>query len=237
LDLLNEGGNEIMKLLLPQIAAGLLVSVAFPASAQVAEVTVDLNMRIGPGTRYPVIATIPEGRDVRIYSCIRGLDWCDIGWRNTRGWVFSDFLRYQYAGEWRPLPDWGVQIDLPIVTFSLGEYADRYYRRAPFYNDLRRWARDRDNVRFNFRNDDDDDNWYRRTWRRNRQDGTWDWWYSQSDDTWARQGLDDDRVERGADFDDEQSRGRNRRGDDARPDSDRDFGETEDEERRRRYFD
>jgi uncharacterized protein YraI len=125
------------------LSALLLSSIALPALAQDASVTTDLNMRAGPGTQYPVITTIPGGRSVDIYGCEGGLNWCDVSWRGNRGWVYSDYLSYTSQNRTRPVAEWGARLDLPIVSFSFGDYADRHYRGMPWYDDRDRWDRDR----------------------------------------------------------------------------------------------
>lgn len=109
-----------------------------PAAAQeYALVTVNLHMRAGPGTRYPVIVTIPERRNVRVFGCVRGYTWCDVAWAGHRGWVYARYLAYMYHDRRRPIARLGPVIGLPIITFSFGDYAHRHYRDRPWYPDLR----------------------------------------------------------------------------------------------------
>jgi uncharacterized protein YraI len=130
---------------------------AFPAAAQEAEVTIDLNMRAGPATRYPIITTIPAGRGVDVYGCLASYDWCDVGWRGFRGWVFTDYLEYYYRNDYRPVIEWGPRIGLPVITFTFGDYARRHYRNMPWYEDRWRWERrDRRDRRDRDWNDDED---------------------------------------------------------------------------------
>ncbi len=149
----------MMKLLAISGAFAALMSTS--ALAQEAEVTIDLNMRAGPGTRYPIITTIPEGRSVEVFGCLSDYDWCDVGWRGSRGWVFTDYLEYYYRNQPRPVMEWGPRIGLPIITFSFGDYARRHYRDMPWYSDRDRWVRwdrDRRDRRGDYQYDDDDDN-------------------------------------------------------------------------------
>lgn len=195
-----------MKRSLTTLSAVLLTSIAVPALAQNAEVTTDLNMRAGPGTQYPVITTIPDGRGVNIYGCESGLNWCDVSWRGNRGWVYSDYLEYSYGNRTRPVPDWGARIDLPVISFAFGDYASRHYRGMPWYDDRDRWDRDRRGWR------DDDD---RRGWRRHddrrgwRDDDDRRGWRGDND----RRGWRDDDDRRGWRDDDDR---RGWRGDDDR---------------------
>lgn len=210
-----------MKHTLTAFSAILLSSIAVPAVAQNAEVTADLNMRAGPGTQYPVITTIPDGRGVNIYGCESGLNWCDVSWRGNRGWVYSDYLDYTYNRRTRPVSDWGARLDLPLISFSFGDYADRHYRGMPWYDDRDRWDRDdrrgwrddddrrgwrdRDDDRREWRGDDDRRGWRddddRRAWRDDEDRRSWRdddrrGWRG-DDDRDARRGYDDRPASRG----------------------------------------
>lgn len=193
------------------LSALLLSSIALPALAQDASVTVDLNMRAGPGSQYPVITTIPGGRSVDIYGCESGLNWCDVSWRGNRGWVYSDYLNYTYDRRTRPVAEWGGRIGLPIVSFSFGDYADRHYRQMPWYADRSRWddndRRDRDRDGRRDRGDrrdrwDDDDRGDRDGRRGNWDDDDRrdrDARGGDRDDDWRGRGGRNDRNERGDD--------------------------------------
>ena len=165
----------------PLAITALLASTAMAAAQQRAEVTADLNLRAGPGTRYPVVTTIPDGRNVSVYGCIDGYDWCDVTWGNTRGWVFSDYLDYRYRGRWRPVSEWGARVGLPVITFSFGDYSDRHYRGTRFFDRIIDWVGDdRDRDRDWDRDRDRDRDWDRdrgrdRDWDRDRgRDRDWD---------------------------------------------------------------
>ena len=185
-----------MKKTLTALSTILLTSIAVPAMAQNAEVTADLNMRAGPGTQYPVITTIPDGRDVNIYGCESGLNWCDVSWRGNRGWVYSDYLEYTYGQRTRPVSDWGARIDLPVISFTFGDYADRHYRGMPWYDDRGRW----DDGRSGWRDDDDDN---RRGWRNDDNDRRG----SRHDDDNRRGWRHDDNDRHGWRHDDNDRRG------------------------------
>jgi hypothetical protein len=112
---------------------------------------------------------------VEVYGCLNDYEWCDVGWRGNRGWVFTDYLDYYYRNQPRPVMEWGPRIGLPIITFSFGDYARRHYRNMPWYSDRDRWMRwDRDrryrnDRRGDYRDDDDDNVRYYR--ERNRDFG------------------------------------------------------------------
>jgi uncharacterized protein YraI len=184
----------MMKLLAISGAFAALMSTS--ALAQEAEVTIDLNMRAGPGTRYPIITTIPEGRNVEVYGCLSDYDWCDVAWRGNRGWVFTDYLEYYYRNQPRPVMEWGPRIGLPIITFSFGDYARRHYREMPWYADRDRWVRwDRDR-RGDYMDDDDDDE-VRSYRERSRDSDVEEMEYDDAPRTVRRNRMeDDDKPER-----------------------------------------
>ena len=106
------------------LAAGILVP-GVAAAATNAIVTTDLNMRAGPSAAYPRLATIPNGRNVKVYGCVKGYRWCDISWAGMRGWVSADYLAYVHSGYRRSIASIGFSIGLPVVVFD----RDDYYRR------------------------------------------------------------------------------------------------------------
>ena len=135
-------------------AAAMLASTTW-ASAQEAFTTGDVNMRAGPGSRYPVVTTIPENREVFIHGCLSNWDWCDVSWRRNRGWVFSDYLEALWRGRRVVFDEYRTFVDVPFVSFSFG-YWDRHYRDRPWFDDWDHWG-DRRDRRWRDRNDQDDD--------------------------------------------------------------------------------
>ena len=116
------------------------------ASAQEAYTTGDVNMRAGPGSRYPVVTTIPEDRQVYIHGCLSNWDWCDVSWRRNRGWVFSDYLEALYRNRRVDFDEYRTYVDIPFVSFGFG-YWDRYYRDRPWFDDWDHWHHRRDDWR------------------------------------------------------------------------------------------
>jgi uncharacterized protein YgiM (DUF1202 family) len=58
-----------------------------PGSARTALVTADVNLRSGPGTNTPIVATIPGGSTVRITSC--NGEWCAVSWNGRNGFAIA----------------------------------------------------------------------------------------------------------------------------------------------------
>lgn len=128
-------------------AIALLALVAMPALAEAATrgfATANVNMRSGPSTAYPAVVVIPEGAPLVIYGCLSDTPWCDVSFSRGRGWVAGRYVQAEYRQnrvyvEPRYYRDLGV----PIITFDVGTYWDRYYRDRDFYRDRDRWSRPR----------------------------------------------------------------------------------------------
>jgi len=101
--------------------------------------TANVNLRAGPDTSYPLIATIPVGTQMAIQGCTDGWEWCDVIAFGNRGWIAGNYLQYNYQNQRVLVPAYGAQIGIPIVSFVIGSYWDSYYRNRPFYRDRSRW--------------------------------------------------------------------------------------------------
>lgn len=111
------------------LALAAAVMMLSPALAQsggpaVAYTTANLNMRAGPGTKYPVLTTLPRGAGVTVFGCTANFKWCDAAFANVKGWVSGKYLSYGGQGIYygRPIPSAGVYLGVP-----------RYHRNYPVY--------------------------------------------------------------------------------------------------------
>ncbi|NTB98899.1 MULTISPECIES: SH3 domain-containing protein [Rhizobium/Agrobacterium group] len=216
-------------------AIALVAMLAAPALAEAATrgfATANVNMRSGPSTAYPAVVVIPNGAPLTVHGCLSDTPWCDVSFVGGRGWVAGRYIATTYRQnrvyvEPRYYRDLGV----PVITFEVGRYWDRYYRDRDFYRERDRWRRpppsggywnapppsagwDRPRPRDEWRDGRRDD-WRdgrRDEWRDPRQggpnDGRWerrygDW--NQGDRNQDRPRRDDDRRR----FEDE-NRDRNR---------------------------
>lgn len=128
-----------MKRLALTALATLLLATPMLASANEAQVTGNVNLYAGPDPSYPMIATLYAGTSVDVQGCTQGWEWCDVIVADNRGWIPGTYLQYYYENQPELVTDYGEQIGIPIVAFSLGLYWDRYYRSRPFYRDRDRW--------------------------------------------------------------------------------------------------
>jgi uncharacterized protein YraI len=94
----------------------------------------------GPAQDYPVVAQLPSGQPLAVYGCVSGYTWCDVAIAQARGWVYGGYLTYPYQGSNVPIMTYGTTLGLPLISFSIGSYWDRYYRGRPWYADRSRWV-------------------------------------------------------------------------------------------------
>ena len=101
--------------------AGAIAAVlAFPnvASALDAVAVTDLNMRAGPGSQYPIVATIQSNGAVEIIGCLEQGSWCEVSWQGNQGWSYSEYLAVTETGEQVFVPQARTILDIPIVAFE-----------------------------------------------------------------------------------------------------------------------
>lgn len=139
--------------------AGLLAAPTV-ASALTAVTTEPVPLRAGPAIDFPIVDSIPDDARVNVHGCVRAYRWCDVSWRDARGWVQGDDLAYFYQQSYVPIIEYGPRIvGLPIISFSIDTYWDRHYRGRPWYRERTRWRtvwRERDGRRDGRRDDDRD---------------------------------------------------------------------------------
>ncbi len=89
------------------------------ANAQTSVTTTALNLRTGPATAYPIIATVPARQAVTVFGCTAGPGWCDIRWAGYRGWLAAAYL--------------GPVAAYPVVVYDPVGYHNAYYVGQPYY--------------------------------------------------------------------------------------------------------
>ncbi|MBB6242188.1 SH3 domain-containing protein [Rhodanobacter sp. MP1X3] len=120
-----------------------VLCLAAPVCAYAAEgyVVDNVNLRAGPDPSYPLVDQLPTGTEVDVQGCTNGWEWCDVinEGDGSRGWIPGGYIQYEYQDQQVLLPEYGEQIGIPIVAFSIGAYWDRYYRSRPFYGQRANW--------------------------------------------------------------------------------------------------
>jgi uncharacterized protein YraI len=132
-------GSTIMRKLLTVGLAAVLLAVSFATSAQDAFTTRTVNVRAGPDTSYPPVAVLGAGAPVQVMGCLDDWSWCDVAFSDNRGWLYAPYLNYVYQGARVPFYSYAPSFGIPIISFSLGSYWDRYYRGRPWYGRRDYW--------------------------------------------------------------------------------------------------
>lgn len=129
-----------MKRLISIAALSLSLAAISSASAADGYVTGNVSLRSGPSSSYPRVTMLSAGTSVAIEGCVDGWSWCDVATGEDRGWVAGNFLQEEYQGQRVLIPDYGLQIGIPIVAFEFSTYWDNNYRNRPWYGDRERWS-------------------------------------------------------------------------------------------------
>jgi hypothetical protein len=86
-----------------------------------------------------LVTTIPGDALLNMNGCIDDWTWCDVDWEGNRGWVYGNYLYYDYQSRRVPVIEYGAQHGIGIVAFSLGDYWGRYYPGRPWFGRRDYW--------------------------------------------------------------------------------------------------
>ncbi len=94
-----------------------MVFVTTAAFAATAMVTTTLHLRSGPGSRYRIVTSMPDGAVVDIPGCARGYNWCRVNWNGYRGWASASYLAFR-RGRYRhrAFSHYGAEIGIPLIA-------------------------------------------------------------------------------------------------------------------------
>lgn len=121
-------------------AIGLSLFASAAAFASAGYVTRSVSLRAGPDASYPAVARLRAGSSVDIEGCIDGWSWCDVGDGQDRGWMAGRYLQQEYEGRRVLVPTYGVQIGIPIVSFTFGSYWQDHYQSRSWYGQRDHWS-------------------------------------------------------------------------------------------------
>jgi uncharacterized protein YraI len=132
-----------MKTRIIAYAASLLAVVNFAGNAVAVDITgysgVNLNIRSGPSTRFPLVGVLGAGSELRIHGCLARYTWCDVSASGTRGGVSGAHIQLVDEARRVYVPAYAAHSGISIVTFDLTTYWNDYYRDRDFYAQYDTW--------------------------------------------------------------------------------------------------
>ena len=126
--------------ILPRLGFGAaLMTLCAGVLAQNAMTTTSADLYAGPDDSYPQVAQLDSNTPVQVYGCLDDWSWCDVGFQDARGWLYSPDITYAYEGGYVPLYSYAPSLGIAVVPFSIDVYWGRYYHSRPWFGQRADW--------------------------------------------------------------------------------------------------
>jgi uncharacterized protein YraI len=109
------------------LTALLLVSGAALAQTEMSAIsTGDLEVRTGPGPRYPLVGLATRGSQAILDGCIKGGRWCRVQLESNgiRGWARAELLSVDENGSTVIVERHAADLGVPVVTYEQADTPD-----------------------------------------------------------------------------------------------------------------
>jgi uncharacterized protein YraI/surface antigen len=120
------------------VVLGASATTAAPAQAVPGYAVPRLEVKAGPGYRYPTVAVVRYDSPLEVNGCLRNWSWCDVTTRRGRGWVRGRDIEIERRGS---RIEYGAPWGVPQFDFNLDTYWNNNYRGQEFYRERDRWRR------------------------------------------------------------------------------------------------
>ncbi|WAJ28398.1 SH3 domain-containing protein [Antarcticirhabdus aurantiaca] len=120
------------------VGAGATVPATASAETSAYSIT-SVNMRAGPSTSYPVVATLPGHSALLVHGCDVGVSWCDVSWSHQRGWVSARYVQVTHRGSTTIITSSvAPALGVAVIPFDR-TYWDTHYRGRAWYGEWPRY--------------------------------------------------------------------------------------------------
>jgi uncharacterized protein YraI len=122
------------------LLGGSLLTLSLAVNAQNAVTTDSAGVYAGPDSSYPEVTQLDANTPIQVMGCLDDWSWCDVALQDTRGWMYSPDITYQYEGGYVPLYSYAPALGIAVVAFSVDSYWGSYYRGRPWYGQRDQWV-------------------------------------------------------------------------------------------------